>query len=589
MSSYVHEARLSERDQLRAYREYLQHRSFAKGIQWEVSKNALSVVASIEDLKKENVRCSEALRSDMREGFDEVSEKLDQVDSTLNKGFITLHFDLQSIESSVRELSAKFDWGIDQLLTAIGGVNDSLATLIKIAKTPEQVWAYEQFSIAHDALRQQLYDDALEHVTRAIEGHQSHTGYKLEHRFHYFLGTIHLGSYTNFSEKMVDLAKAEEAFLNAAKYARAKDPQDTGRALCAAGYAAYRKLQYADAQKHTEHALLAYPQLPEAHYQKAKLAFDQKQAERGLASLRTAIKLDKWYAVKSGLRDGFDKALLTYSRPITGLIVSLRDEHALRCSRYLRDFEGQLQEATKNTPGTLTGTMGKLSAAEKALREAAKSLREQTYFGALAASNQLKTCGDMLTAAAETGIQEARAHFIQRGTSIQGGHNSSLHEIDARQRALAKDIETYQKPDSTSGSRIGGYVAIGLLIFFNVWGLVAEPATRIPTFIIANIVLVPLCLGVGWLVNLIADSFVVAGMRQELASMKSLDEGKKRKIDADLKQTLHENNRQMETTFSRYNAVIAKVQNAFSDTWWGEALAQYRSGGAAKPVGVVEN
>ena len=157
----------------RRYRDYLQTKSFVDDVRWEISQNALKVSASIDDLKNEGLTQLREGFGEVADGLGEISGRLDDVDQSLTKGFITLHYDLDFIQSSLTELSAKFDWGIGQLQTAIGGVNDSIQELIRIAKTPEQTWAFEQFDIARDAFRRQLFDDALDHVNRAIQGFQS--------------------------------------------------------------------------------------------------------------------------------------------------------------------------------------------------------------------------------------------------------------------------------------------------------------------------------------------------------------------------------------------------------------------------------
>ena len=81
-------------------------------------------------------------------------------------------------------------------------------------------------------------DEAIEQLDRASGCHGSNAGYKLEYRSHYLLGTIQLASFRNNSPEIVNLAQAESAFLNAARYARMDEPMEAGRAFLAAGWAA---------------------------------------------------------------------------------------------------------------------------------------------------------------------------------------------------------------------------------------------------------------------------------------------------------------------------------------------------------------
>ena len=213
MSSYVHGSRFS-------YLDYLQAKSFEQGLRSEISKQTRALIATNEQLQREHISVTRSLSATVSDGFEQLS------------------FDLQGVRQDLAEINSTLNWGFSELLTAVGRVNDSLNDLIKISKTPAQIWAYEQFEIAREAYRKELYDEAIEQLDRAIGGHGSNAGYKLEYRFHYLLGTIQLGSFRNNSPEIVNLAQAESAFLNAARYARMDEPMEAGRAFLAAGWSA---------------------------------------------------------------------------------------------------------------------------------------------------------------------------------------------------------------------------------------------------------------------------------------------------------------------------------------------------------------
>ena len=203
MSYYVSESGLS-------YFDYLQAKSFENSFKTEISKRTRSIIASNEELQQQHIAAMESVSS----------------------GIERLSFDIQ-------ELTVAFQWGFSELLAAVGRVNDTLANLVKIAKTPAQVWAYEQFEIARDAFRQELYQEALESLDRAINGYSSNTGHKLEYRFHYLLGTIRLGSFQNSSPAIVNLAEAENAFQSAAGMPAATTQPKPATRYSRAGWAAY--------------------------------------------------------------------------------------------------------------------------------------------------------------------------------------------------------------------------------------------------------------------------------------------------------------------------------------------------------------
>ncbi len=101
----------------------------------------------------------------------------------VTEGFQTLSYQLADISSDLQELNSSMHWGFSELISGVGQINDSLAALIQIAKTPAQAWAYEQYEIARDASRKHLYPEALEALDHAINGFGDHTGYRLEWRF----------------------------------------------------------------------------------------------------------------------------------------------------------------------------------------------------------------------------------------------------------------------------------------------------------------------------------------------------------------------------------------------------------------------
>lgn len=264
MSNYVFGTSLS-------YIDYLQARSFETSFKSELSRQTRSIIASNAELRKHHI---------------EIIEKV-------SSGVEQLSFDVQALSGEVSELNATFQWGFSELLTSLGRVNDSLAELVKISKTPAQTWAYEQFEIARDAFRQGLFDEALEYLDRAINGYSGNTGYKLEYRFHYLLGTIRMGSFQNTSSDVVNLAESELAFLSAAKYARRDHPEEAGRALLGAGWAAYCQGKMADATRYTDQTLVLIPDLAEGHFQRAKIQMHIDHCDSSLSSLKRAIEIDR--------------------------------------------------------------------------------------------------------------------------------------------------------------------------------------------------------------------------------------------------------------------------------------------------------
>jgi len=171
-------------------------------------------------------------------GFDQLgatmSDGFGQLGSAMYDGFAQLGGQMDQIAGEIAGLNASFQWGFGQMIAQMGGMNDSLNTLIKLAREEVQRLAYNHFEIARDAFRRQLYEDCLEELGKAISGDHVSSGYKLEWRFHQMQGVIRLG-YFGCEPSLVDPAQAEQSFLLAAKYARADFPEEAAKAYLSAG------------------------------------------------------------------------------------------------------------------------------------------------------------------------------------------------------------------------------------------------------------------------------------------------------------------------------------------------------------------
>lgn len=393
MSNYVFGTSLS-------YRDYLQAESFEDSFKSDISKHTRSIIASNEELQREHISVSEALSTAVSSGFEQLS------------------FDLQTLAQGVSELNATFQWGFSELLTIVGRVNDTLTELVRIAKTPAQTWAYEQFEIARDAFRQDLHHEALEYLDRAINGYAGNTGYKLEYRFHYLLGTIRLGSFRNNSRDVVNLIEAENAFLNAARYARRDQPKEAGRAFLAAGWTAYCQGKMRDAKQYTEQALSLYPDLGEAHFQAAKIQMHVGSPDHALPSLRQAIELDRGYSIKAAADNDFKR----YEAKVHALLDTLRQEAKEKAETALVATQQQAVETERRHVQDFSLTKyAELASARRDLDEASGATRHDTYFGYLDA---LSFC-----AQARQNLRKAIADFVTRADAEV---KQRIAELDGR-------------------------------------------------------------------------------------------------------------------------------------------------------------
>jgi len=282
MSTYYYGSGIS-------YVQYLQAKSFvadvtsgqqraAKAINLTVSRQTRDIIASQEALARENIQCMQA-------GFDRLR-------TSTEEGFEALTWGIEDVSRGISELNATFQWGFSEMLSQLGRLNSAVSELVKLAKTPVQTLANNHFEIARDAYRKQLLSEALEELDKAI------STYKLEWRYYTLAGTIRLGSVSGGFEH-VDLARAEELFSLAARYARSDSPEDAARACLAAGWAAYCQGNMGKALTHSEECLALRPELPEGLFQTSKVYAALGEIENALPLLEKAIVLDKRYALKA--------------------------------------------------------------------------------------------------------------------------------------------------------------------------------------------------------------------------------------------------------------------------------------------------
>lgn len=290
MSTYYHGSGLT-------YLQYLQAKTFVsdikgaqqkavKAVNLSVARQTRELIASQEALARENIRTMEA-------GFGRVAQ-------VTQEGFEHLSWEIQDVGRGISEVNATFQWGFGEMLNQMTRLNSAVSELVKLAKTPVQTEANEYFQNARDALRRGLYPEALEESEKAIAKH------KLEWRYYSLAGTVRLGSISG-DLALLDLSKAEEYFLLAARYAKADDPEDAARSYLAASWAAYCQGKMGPALSHAENAVNLHPKLAEALFQAGKVYMALGEPDNALPLLGKAIDLDKCYALKAAADGDFQR------------------------------------------------------------------------------------------------------------------------------------------------------------------------------------------------------------------------------------------------------------------------------------------
>jgi formylglycine-generating enzyme required for sulfatase activity len=317
-------------------------RDAGQRLSMDISRQTRDVIASNEALAADNIRATEIaagqISDAMNEGFGELS-------STMQKGFSRLSYDMQEISSGISELNATFHWGFGQMIASMGRMNDSLAELIQIAKTPAQTAAYEQYEIARDALRRKLFADCIEAIDKSIHGDQASSGYKLEWRFHQLKGTVQLG-FVGCDPSLINLADAEQSFQAAARYAEIDFPEHAAKAFLSAGWAAYCQGKMKDGLALTEKALAINPNLGEALFQAAKVRMALGEVDSALPILGKAIDIDRFYSLKAA----GDRDFQRHDDKLCGFLDAMRKEKYRQTVPKVREALEQIKKIIELSP-----------------------------------------------------------------------------------------------------------------------------------------------------------------------------------------------------------------------------------------------
>ena len=213
-------------------------------------------------------------------------------------------------------------------------MNDTLDELLKVAKTPDQTWAFEQFSIAQDAFHRNLIDESYEYINKAITGDNNNAGYRLEHRFYTLRGLIHLGNYKNCTDKYFDIPQAIEEFLLASKYSSGVDKKASSRNYGLAGYACYCIGNFEDAKKYLRQSITLNPNDGLSKYDLAKVHFHEEDTVNGKIHFKGCLLVDHMY----GIRAASDPDLLKNKSYIEDVIQECIREVRTQIDQYVKYF-----------------------------------------------------------------------------------------------------------------------------------------------------------------------------------------------------------------------------------------------------------
>jgi len=467
------------------YTDYLQHRQFHDHMVIALSDERRALITAADRIGNAQIARLEAIEAGQSEAAAAIVMSVSALENATRDGF--------------DRVGSMLDWGFSQLILEAKQSNELLEQIAHAVQQPTRTWAEEWYRHAVDQQRQDLYEEALQSVEWAINGHGSNTGFATDHRYHFLLGIIRLGSPRNHSPRVVDPAQAEEAFFTAARYARRDFPSEAAKALMCAARAAYVQGQFDRAVRHAEEGL-QFANFAGLRYELARALLKVDRVADAEQHLQWAIRLDKWLLLKaegdpgltrpSGFRERVFKRLLEELRFIAAAVArALEEESAhLSSSTYMSRSTGSRFTLKTLCPGVVLELASARKALEQALSGGSLDLRKSletlpSTFGALAGAGAafLERLDDELerTASERAGSFDRQiAEGAKRHDDFERGKNHAVMACAGAIGFIAL-VEMFQQL-----SRDSGFATI----FTMLYGIVAVPFAAGVTYFVASIV-----------------------------------------------------------------------------------------------------
>ncbi len=367
------------------WQQYLQASSFVKDIQGQIRRGSQKQHIAITAQTREIIASREAMTKKFGSGFDAMN-------GTLDRGLSDVTEAINETTTAIESLRSTFEYNIALMIEqlqlqsqAMMGMLQQMEAVHATLQSPTMTQAREFYQIACDRLQKGLPDKALEAFLEAAKRDDANFMTQL------MIGKLYLYGVTQDCN-VVNLGKAEQHLMAAARYAKAEVPRlpdanrFLGEALLHASIANYalandhqlngNKDEASRLLRHSrdlaQQARDASPQLSESHYHHAKYAALLGDGHAAAQSLEQAVALDENYCIKA---DG-DRDFRFVRHEINDLFVRMRTESGGDVQQRVRHVERLLSEWIYSTNDA------KVSASQinQLLVEAKQCLERNTYF-----------------------------------------------------------------------------------------------------------------------------------------------------------------------------------------------------------------
>ena len=307
-------------------------------------KNTAAMLTGLQDMEygirgeiRESTCAIIASQSILAESF---KDSFDSVNNTLNIGFEMVAAGMGQLADSINAMSEAICNKLDEIHDI---VNNPLLTASR-----------ELFRRASANFEKGYFEEALEDCKAAVEKN------KTDYISWYLLGQIYLFGAGKFSN-VIDLHKAEDAFLNAAKYidadlGKSKEADELGSQIYYhLGYTrlllsndllveektdeSNKKLE--EAQKASKNSSYLNNRNVKALYDNAKELHFLGKDKEAIEELKAAVRLEKNFALIAANDKNFESIWLDIEKAV----LELRDELVQKCREKLRNIETKFAES----------------------------------------------------------------------------------------------------------------------------------------------------------------------------------------------------------------------------------------------------
>jgi tetratricopeptide (TPR) repeat protein len=236
---------------------------------------------------------------------------------------LRLALGIEKLAGGLESLKADFNLLLGDIVWRLEMQQESLTSIleeIRLAEFEREARAYR--TRAERAYLNGWYEEALGDFLEAEK--RNYPDY-----------TVHRSIAQIYLYHIIDLPKALEYFLKAAKYARPSDQKQAAEAYYFAGIVYVVERQLEPAMDHLRQATELNPELAEAHYEQSRVASLLSRGEQAVASLAQAIEGDARYYERAKSDAAFDpirprvQALLDQlMRPVREKIVEVKQDAA---------------------------------------------------------------------------------------------------------------------------------------------------------------------------------------------------------------------------------------------------------------------